>query len=346
MFVYFRARDSGFAVERPRSWHAKSLNIKDSECMYQEDNMRSPESGYTQQAQYRRVAPPTNCHTKEWGESGDLKSVYRPEVSGSKDSLLSSSSQTSSKGAQLSLSSSRSWGTMSSSRGSLDNIDEPASMEGSNDGERYPYTLTISSKQQYPSPSQPQAGIVSQQRNMFERLCQKSSSTNQCPVSKMSRDSTTRTTRIKSNDSDTGFTSTSNNRPSNSSLSPPNFSGNTKRPTSATSYRSASHSEKENFPFRKRSGEYIDEASYQSEENKKKNFKLSSSNNPNPPAASKNKRVVDFTASSIPQPPLRDESSKKAMKTYYTLPLSSVSQVFEGNQSFTNHYAVVIIFMH
>jgi len=166
--MFFRARDRGVAVERPRSWHSsKSANFDNT---HQEDTMRSPESGYTYNTKaHHRLSQPKDRSSKGW--------VYNPRTADTKNSLFSGGSRRSSKSARLSVSSSRSSGTISSSRGSLENLVdgcEPLQTAP----EIYPQIILSSGNRQFKhnSPSQPVTGIVSQQRNIFERLCQQSAS--------------------------------------------------------------------------------------------------------------------------------------------------------------------------
>nr|XP_018671492.1 protein Shroom3 isoform X2 [Ciona intestinalis] len=156
-----KARDRGVPTERPRSWHA-SKHPDDTTYMHDDrKNMRSP--GYpgspASQPRFHLLSQPQR-RSKGWYESGDLKSAIRGDVNGSKDSLISEHSQHSYRSGRLSVSSSRSSGTMSSSRGSLDNLDKPHRADiGSN---------RATSKRK--SPSKPVAGIVTQQKNVFEKL--------------------------------------------------------------------------------------------------------------------------------------------------------------------------------
>ncbi|XP_078494982.1 uncharacterized protein LOC100184762 [Ciona intestinalis] len=156
-----KARDRGVPTERPRSWHA-SKHPDDTTYIHDDrKNMRSP--GYpgspASQPRYHLLSQPQR-RSKGWYESGDLKSAIRGDVNGSKDSLISEHSQHSYRSGRLSVSSSRSSGTMSSSRGSLDNLDKPHRPEiGSN---------RATSKRK--SPSKPVAGLVTQQKNVFEKL--------------------------------------------------------------------------------------------------------------------------------------------------------------------------------
>ena len=137
--------------------------------------MRSPGSGCLAgptpaPRYYQQHHVPPQRRSKGWCESGDLKSTYRPEVNGSRDSVISADSHRSSyRSGRLSVSSSRSSGTMSSSRGSLDNLlDNPATRPNL---ENYPQPVVLSSKHKQSAPSHhPQSGIVSQKMNIFERL--------------------------------------------------------------------------------------------------------------------------------------------------------------------------------
>ena len=140
--------------------------------------MRSPESGYPYNSQpHHRLGKPKNRRSQGWHESGDLKSVYKPEIADSKDSLFSGGSQRSFKSARLSVSSSRSSGTISSSRGSVENLVEEGRPPQTDHQSYSQIVLSSGSKQfKHNSPSQPATGIVSQQRNIFERLSQKSAS--------------------------------------------------------------------------------------------------------------------------------------------------------------------------
>uniref|UniRef100_H2ZIS8 PDZ domain-containing protein n=1 Tax=Ciona savignyi TaxID=51511 RepID=H2ZIS8_CIOSA len=128
--VRMRKARSG-AIERPRSWHA-SKHPDESGVHEDRMNMRSPGGGYLgSPASQRSYIAQSRRSAKGWHDSGDLKSAFRSDVNGSKDSLISGDSQHSYRSSRLSVSSSRSSGTMSSSRGSLDNLDKPNRLEGS-----------------------------------------------------------------------------------------------------------------------------------------------------------------------------------------------------------------------
>ena len=298
--------------------------------------MRSPESGYAgsygSQARFRPkpICRPVNRHTKEWSESDNLKSIFEPNLSDSKDLVLLGASQRSHKSATLCVSNnSKSSGALSSSSGSLDNMPDAASQRTINEDQTQPFTLLSSDEHKESSLCQPQVGLVSLQRNVFERLCQKSA-VKQESNSKMSRDQDIKTKRIDSSDSK-NCRSSASSRPSSSTLSPGVYSTNSKRPTSALSLPLPSYNEKENFSLRKRSGDHIDEAdqlSNRSEtnflsaihyfDNKIKNNEMNSL---------KSERVVNFSTLSAPQPPLRNESSVKAVKNYHSLSYSQLSEV-------------------
>jgi len=140
--------------------------------------MRSPGSGYlagpAQAPRYHNQQPHAapRRRSKGWFESGDLKSTIRPDVNGSRDSIISGDSHRSYRSGRLSVSSSRSSGTMSSSRGSLDNLlDNGGSGPRPNlESHPQPIVLSSSSSKYKQSPSHPQSGIVSQKMNLFERL--------------------------------------------------------------------------------------------------------------------------------------------------------------------------------
>ena len=139
--------------------------------------MRSPGSGYlashSPAPRYHQqpLAAPRR-RSKGWFESGDLKSTYRPEVNGSRDSVISGDSHRSYRSGRLSVSSSRSSGTISSSRGSLDNLLDGGLAPRGN-LESHPQQIVLTKHKQNTS-AQPQSGIVSQQKNMFERLSHES----------------------------------------------------------------------------------------------------------------------------------------------------------------------------
>ena len=125
--------------------------------------MRSRDSGYLADPSdasrfYAQPLASGQRSSKGWFESGELKSVYKPEVTASRDSIISGDSHRSYRSGR---SSSRSSGTMSSSRDSLENLLEGG---GQRSLECHPQPMLRS---KYRSAQQ---GIVSQQKHMFERL--------------------------------------------------------------------------------------------------------------------------------------------------------------------------------
>lgn len=140
--------------------------------------MRSPGSGYltgnsnNSTRFYQQPVAAPRRRSKGWTESGELKSVYKPEVNGSRDSLISADSHRSYRSGRLSVSSSKSSGTMSSSRGSLENLLDGSVASRYGGLESHPQPMLTN---KYKTSSHPQAGIVSQQKNMFERLSHESS---------------------------------------------------------------------------------------------------------------------------------------------------------------------------
>ena len=141
--------------------------------------MRSPGSGYfaghsTTNRIYQQSVVAPRRRSKGWIESGDLKSTYKPEVNGSRDSLISADSHRSYRSGRLSVSSSKSSGTMSSSRGSLENLLDTNNSSRYGGLESNPQPV-LTSKYKHNAPHHPQAGIVSQQKNIFERLSHESS---------------------------------------------------------------------------------------------------------------------------------------------------------------------------
>ena len=197
----FRARDRGFPTERPRSWHASKHT--DPGYLGEETTMRSPGSGYlaapTQAPRYhsQHPHPAPRRRSKGWCESGDLKSTIRPEVNGSRDSVISADSHRSYRSGRLSVSSSRSSGTMSSSRGSLDNLLDNNSPALRPNLESHPQPVVLSSKPKHPPSPHPQSGIVSQKMNLFERLSQDTSSN--VDSSRGSREDLDRIHRLRQN---------------------------------------------------------------------------------------------------------------------------------------------------
>lgn len=131
----FRSRDKNYTKERPRSWHAskyieidhRSANSSTSSVAsgYRENahDMRSPSSDHnSQNRQYKNSYDNIKARrrSKGWQETEDLKSTVKGRFNDSKDSLISGGE--SCHVSRHSVSSSRSSGTMSSSRGSLDNL--------------------------------------------------------------------------------------------------------------------------------------------------------------------------------------------------------------------------------
>ena len=192
--------------------------------------MRSPESGYAYNPHScHRLAQPKNRQSKGWNESGDLKSVYKPELTDSKESL-SSGPQRSSKSARLSVSSSRSSGTISSSKGSMENLLKEAGSQ-QRDLESNPRIIFSCGSSQFKSdsPSLPITGIVSQQRSIFERLSQNATSPG--PEPKMN-DFSSRRISSESSDKKCWYHSSHNRE---NSRSPSQSSGGSSRLSSVTS---------------------------------------------------------------------------------------------------------------
>ena len=307
----FRARDKGITRERPRSWHvSKSLDIEPSYS--RAEIMRSPESGYAgnyASRSHHEAMQPSVRRSRGWHESGDLKSVYKPEVTEPKESIYSGSSQRSHRDARLSVSSSKSSGTMSSSRGSMENLVEGGCPQ-KNDVQSYPQIiLSSSTKYKQNSPSQPHAGIVSQQRNMFERLCQDSASGNVSKSDEVARFGKTR--RISSDSSDKKDYP---NHPREKSWSPMQSDNH--------SSVSPSSLKKENI-FRKRSYDKTGEengAKTQSSHKNSSSFTKDTTCATSDVLKHVNAKPFKQEQSSysfVPPPPTRDESSAKAVKNHH-----------------------------
>ena len=284
--------------------------------------MRSPESNYAgdhgSQVRYRHppVSQPVRRRSKGWNESGELKSVYKQDLGESKESLYSGSSHRSHKSARLSVSSSKSSNTMSSSRASLDYLTDDSPMHCEINAQKHPQILLTSgaSKYKHFSSSQPQTGIVSQQRNIFEKLSQESTLPGSNPAG--SRENLSRigkNQRIPSDASDRKFRS-----------SPLSSTGSGGQP-SVSSPPSSFVAEKENFPHRKRSYDHSDHGygakqreTHEATSRKIDDARSIASLDRRLHTAEKLSKADILTATSPPSPPRRDESSISAVRSYHS----------------------------
>ncbi|XP_076799365.1 uncharacterized protein LOC143473207 isoform X4 [Clavelina lepadiformis] len=329
-----KARDRGHPVERPRSWHASKH--PDFDTSLQERNMRSPVTAYpgSPASHHRLFQPPLNQNrrrSKGWQESGDLKSTFKGDINGSKDSLISGGSQQSYRSGRLSVSSSRSSGTMSSSRGSLDNLVDN-NYRYSGDMSSYPQ-ITSSSKQKLSSPYKPQPGIVSQQKNIFEKLSQTSSASGEShQYSRGSRedlDRLSRVRRIPSDDSDREKPCQQLPYGRDSSKSPYHSTANSRRssfspPLVSVHLRNRSRdSDSDQSIFNKRESQ---------QDNRTYEERIPSPSDVPPKRTSgTNLRFRDakiiktnldtsrgrLPSSEVPEPPARDSSSAQAVRNYH-----------------------------
>jgi len=289
--------------------------------------MRSPGGLYpgspASQARYhhhQQLLQGKQRRSKGWTDSGDLKSAYHGDVNGSKDSLISGGSQHSYRSNRLSVSSSRSSGTMSSSRGSLDNLaDSSTPYRTGPDGYSQIY-MSNSNKQKLASPSKPFAGIVNQNKHIFERLSHEPGSgatgDNHRQYTRGSREDLEKISRVRRTPSDDA------DRPPGreNSRSPP--------------YQIVPNSDRSSLspPLAKPGSSNRTQEGNGGDSH---HYKLSSAN------IVKSNLEGRRHDPRVPDPPLRDSSSVQAVKNYHTRSSSGNSQVRKRKKLLPSSYVLL-----
>lgn len=272
--------------------------------------MRTPTKAYHDSpATHRRYQPQplqqVRRRSKGWCESGDLKSVYRGDVNGSKDSLISGGSHRSTR---LSVSSSRSSGTLSSSRGSLENLVDNAS---------YPQIILNNNRTKH-SPSKPHPGIVNQAKSIFEKLSHEPNAMSPSPdahhqYSRGSREDLEKMSRVRRTPSDDADRYSARD----TSRSPFYQSGSNSR---RSSFSPPPMDKNANVPSSWRTGAYGGGAE-ENNNNRDAKYKFSDAK------IVKTNLDVRRQEPKVSDPPLRDSSSVQAVKNYQTRPHSASSPV-------------------